>query len=263
MIGVSKRRVSVVLTILVCSLFALQFVSAATVASDIKDFFTSIFNLSAESGASSLVMAKILLFILVALIVYAVSEFVPFLENRGPVAALIAIVVGILSVFFLKSEEIYTVLISYGAFGIAVTIIIPLILVGVISSQLYNKQYILASKLVWIVYLLAIILKFLAADSDQIGTFGLWLFGITIPLALIMAIWSHKIYFFIFKEQIRNASVVGEAEALAEITAKLTELQAEIIAAPSDAAAAPLIAKYDRLAKRSRELGGKARNWRK
>ncbi len=257
--GVSQRGINTFLLVVVFSLLFVQIVSAATILDDIKSGLGNLFNLSVGSEGDNLLVAKILLFVLVALIVYAVSEFVPFLDKRGPVAALIAIVVGILAVFFLKSEEIYTVLTSYGAFGIALTLIIPFILMAVISKRLYEKEYVFASKIIWVIFIVAIIMKYLIADN--IGVFGKTMFYIVLLITLLMLLWEQKLWHFVFVTGIKTARESGQDEALAEVTARLEELRGQITNAPSETVAAPLITRFNRLAKRQRELGGNMKDW--
>ena len=204
-----------------------------------------------------------LLFFLVTLIIFAVSNSVPFLEGQGLFLRwTISIVIGILSTWFLQSTEIYTILQSYTALGITLTLVIPFVFLAVISKQLYDKQYYLTSKLLWVIFLVLICYKFLTADTAQIGQIGTILFIAIAAFALIMAIWENRIYLLMFKQNIRNARDTATAERLAEVTSELEELAERIRTAPSDAVRNPIIQRYNRRVRYQKSLGGNYRLWR-
>lgn len=258
------RYTAVITFTVVVILVSLTLVSAETffeeITNTVRGWFSGITgDIFKVTDAS--VSAQILLFFLVALIVYAVSDHIPFLEQKGWIAALISIVIALLATLYLKSEEIATILQSYGALGIALTIVVPFILIAVISKRLHQKEHMIMAKLLWIVFIVAIAMKFLTAQASEIGTFGKIFSLVAGILALIMLIWENKVYLFLWKEQLKSARDTSQAEALSDVTAQLTELRDKILAAPSEAVAQPLIQKFNRLVKRQNELGGNWKEW--
>ncbi len=250
-------------SVLLISLFA--FVAAQSMwdsaLSNGGSFFKGIFGMVGD--ASEKVVAQWLLFFLVVLIIYAVSSAIPFLgENRHyTIRWLVSIIIGILAIFFLKGEEILTILQTYKTLGVALTVIVPFFVIAVVSKDLQDKQHGILSKFIWILFLGTLIVRYATVDVAEIGDFGKWAFWVTAIGSLIMIIWEGRVYFFLFKQEIRNARETAGAEALAGVTSKLEVIREEIEHAPNEAAAKASIAKYDRLVKRQNELGGNYRSW--
>jgi len=75
----------------------------------------------------SQLFSRFLIFVLVALIVYAVSQALPFFEadNLKWIRGLVAVVVAILATLYLEDFEVTTIVFSYSAFGIALSAIFP------------------------------------------------------------------------------------------------------------------------------------------
>jgi len=150
--------------------------------------------------------AKFLLFLLVALIVFGVSELMPFLggKNKNWISGGIAIVVGILATFYLKDTEIYSILLSYGALGITLTVLIPFMLILFMSVKLREDGYGFFSKVLWLVFGIVLLFRWLFADSSEIGSFGSWMYPITALAVLIMFMWGDKIGKAIQKSKIES-----------------------------------------------------------
>ncbi|MEK6928726.1 MAG: hypothetical protein AABW65_02090 [Nanoarchaeota archaeon] len=244
-------------------LISLSLVSAQSHLKSPGDAIKSVASSVKESLGDSIekdTLTKFLLFFLIALIIYAISDKIPFLEEKSWLSGLISIVIAILATLYLKVEEINTILVSYNALGIAITIIIPFIIIAVISKGLHEKQHHLPAKLLWILFIVALILKYITA-SDSIGAFGQWFSLIAGILALIMLFLEKKIYVFLLIQQIKNARETAKAESLAEITTQLDQLNEKIRNASNEAIAKTLIVKYNRLVKRQNELGGNYGPW--
>lgn len=133
-----------------------------------------------EKLSSSSLFAQFLLFILVALIVYAVLVSIELFRGKEFIVGAVSVVVAILSTFFLKSTEVATILISYGALGITLTGLLPFILIMVIAKQLADAGYEFLNIVLWVVFFVITIIRWLTASSAEIGTFG----GIVYPILL-------------------------------------------------------------------------------
>lgn len=127
------KKLSVVVLL---SLFLVSsFVSAQvleSIADGAKNFYNTIFEpfgqflLGSNTTDGELFFAKLLLFIMLASIVwYALDKFPP---TQGKRSLIISLIVSILSVRYITPEWINTIILPYGAFAIAVTALIPLIL---------------------------------------------------------------------------------------------------------------------------------------
>src|SRR3989344_1955524 len=131
-----KKLGVVVSLVFVLSILAIGFVSAQTIFEQIvttaEQFYDSvlkpfgIFLLGKDSSTGELFFAKLLLFILIASLVwYAADKFPP---THGKRAVLVSAIVSILAVRFITETWVNTIVLPYTAFGIAVTALIPLIL---------------------------------------------------------------------------------------------------------------------------------------
>ena len=190
-----------ILALVFLSLFLISFlagiVSAQTVFDDLKNGISSFLqsnNLKAGTG-----FAQILMFCLITLIIYAIAEFLPFIGDNGLVAFLISAIIGFLSVFYLKNEEIYTILLSYSTLGIVLTSIIPFIVIAVMSKRLFDQGYSWMSRIIWIAFGVVLLVKWLPSSTAQIGQFGEWAYLLTFIGILIMVLFQNWIYFKIFK----------------------------------------------------------------
>lgn len=193
--------------------------------------------------------AQFLLFVLVTLIVFAVMEFVPFVEDRGWIGFGISVVIGILSTAYMKSEEVYSILLSYSAFGIAITSIIPFLLIAVISKKLHEKGHTMFSKVIWIVMGVAITMKYLTADFSQIGAFGAFAYPLTILAIIVMVLFENWIYFRIFKSVVKGEISEANERYVAHLTAKMEKILDELDSA-SPSVRVRLQTEYDELKKK-------------
>jgi len=228
-----KRSLNLLLLSFVMIMFALGFVSAQTIFSDIADSF--------RSGVSGVIspgpgFAQFLLFILVALIIYAIAEELPFVGTKTWVAGAIAVVVGLLSTFFLKSEEVYTILLSYGALGITLTAIIPFVIISVIAKKAHDKDNVLLGKLLWITFFVVTLFKWGLSSSSEIGTFGKWVYPIVLSLVLAMLFFENWIYFRLLKLTLKGESEKAKEFNQAQISAEISRLRRDLIDASPKAA---------------------------
>jgi hypothetical protein len=130
------------LSLLISSIF-INFVAAApsnTPLSDaIGNFFSSIQKVSLdESNKASL--SRVLLILLVVMFVYSISSFIPLLEDSPFIQFSISVIIGILSFLYVSAEDIRLILTNYEALGVALTSIIPLLIILVFTFQLRRKS---------------------------------------------------------------------------------------------------------------------------
>tara|TARA_Y100000034_G_C6868367_1_gene396007 strand:- start:164 stop:889 length:726 start_codon:yes stop_codon:yes gene_type:complete len=182
--------------------FSMQFIVAAeTVGGEILETISvgslefGNFGKMLESFSEGTGFARFLFFMLVTLIVFGIVSFLPFMGERKPVLSFgISVIIGILSTFYLKDTEVYSILMSYGALGITLTVLIPFIIILLMSSKLYEQGYSFFSKVVWIIFGVVLIFRWLSAPTSEIGVFGTWVYPISAIAVLIMFIWDRQIY---------------------------------------------------------------------
>jgi hypothetical protein len=228
-VKMNNKRVIVflVLGIFAVSLFA-GVVSAQTstgssggsaldrIADLLEKLFKKDINVSVKDPADSSWFPKTLMFLLVALIVYSVAQFLPFMGDNEYVKWGISVIVGIMSIFFLDSEQIATILLSYKAMGIVLTGIVPFVVVAVIAKKLNEGEHRWISKFMWIG--LFVVIATLWATAKDIGDFGFWTYLVISIICLGMVFWEKKLWEYLFKKKMEG-SVETEQD-----TQKLTQI---------------------------------------
>ena len=174
--------------------------------------------------ANSPGFAKFLVFILVALIVYGLGDFLPFIGKKPFVNGAIAIVIGLLSTMYLSTQEIYTAILSYNALGVTLTLIIPFFIIGVISLKSFNSGHVFLSRFIWLAYLLVLIGRYLFGDTNQLGTFGLWTYLLLGIAALLLFMFEYPLYRTISKQKLKSDVEKFSKLGKSEKTAKAMQL---------------------------------------
>ncbi|MDO8467507.1 MAG: hypothetical protein Q7S56_00990 [Nanoarchaeota archaeon] len=206
----------------------------------------------------SLSFVRVLIFILVFLIIFSIFEFLPLFGHNIYVKWGISIIVSLLSTMFLSNEEISTVLLSYGALGIALTAIIPFICIAAISKKLHDEEgYAFWGKVLWLGFLVFLVFRWLLAPASQIGDFGKWAFPIVFLLALAMFLWENRIYLILFRQQMRQYADSSREESIANISADLRRMGNRIEDTTDNNVRARLISQYNKKAETLRSFGVK------
>ena len=169
-----KRAFAFFVLGLLSLMFLVQFVevvSAQTQGPDaFRDFFRDgwddiIQSFQTGNGISEQ-LARIIYFVIVALLVYSVSDRIPGMsgQNKGWVRTIISGIIAFLSVAYLTTADIYALLLSYSALGFALGTIIPFFILLIFSydtlanSKISNKF--IQTLLIWVIW----------------GSFGGWTF---------------------------------------------------------------------------------------
>ncbi len=86
-------------------------------------------------------LGKILLATLVVLLVYSIASFVPFISERGEtIQWLFAIIIGALGFLFVSPENIQFIMSNYEALAIALTTILPLLIIIGFSLRIATDE---------------------------------------------------------------------------------------------------------------------------
>lgn len=210
----------------------LCFVVPAVSAESILDKLTSKSGTDISTSFGNLVNSNgfvvFLLFVLVAVIVYSIAEFLPFIGQHGWVAGVISVVIAILATFYLNTEEVQSILLSYGALGIVLTVIVPFFAIAAVSKKSYDSGYPFLSKFIWAAFLIVLSIRFFTVDSDKIGNFGYVMYSLFAAAALAMIIMERWIYFKMFKMAMRGEVDQAKRFYIDDLTVKLERAQAEL-----------------------------------
>ncbi|MCX8159134.1 MAG: hypothetical protein N3D20_02480 [Candidatus Pacearchaeota archaeon] len=112
------------------------------------------FNLSGE-------IIKWLFLILIILLIYSTLAFTNFPPN-AVVRILISIISGALATFLIATEEFLTIIQSYSAMGIALSVFLPIFILGfftLVVATKVNPIGILLQRIIWLVFSLYLFLK--------------------------------------------------------------------------------------------------------
>lgn len=243
------KKVGVVLTALVLIVFLTGFVSAA------QDFVQSFTNLwqqtidiispiaSAFFGSSNVngqaqgdvLFIKVLLFIIILTMIWAVLRTVDFFSENEWVPVIISIAVSLLTVRFLATADwVQTILLPYSALGVAITSFIPLIIYFYFIQKTVGNYDILR-KIAWV--LAAVIFTGIYISRVQevpsfieTGTFNpIYIYPITALISLIL---------FLFDKTIRRAYINAEVKAIgaSDVIGLRADLRRRLAEANSDLA---------------------------
>lgn len=225
------KKGSKILALGILGLFLISFLAGVVSAETVLDSLLNKVGLGSTTTdldfANSPGFAKFLIFVLIALIVYGLGEFLPFLGDKPVINGAVAIIIGILSSLYLSKEEIYTAILSYSSLGITLTLIIPFMIIGVISFKSFNKGHVFLSKFVWVAYLIVLIARYLFGDTTELGSFGLWTYLVLGIAALLMFVFEYPLYQVISTQKLKadeeKFSKLNKTERVAK-AAQLLEL---------------------------------------
>ncbi len=205
-----EKRSNKIFVITILSLFliafSMQFVVAENVGDQLVkavtpgDLDTGAIGDALSSFTESDGFAKFLIFILVTLIIYGISD--SFMEGKSVLRFGVSLIIGILSTFYLANTEVRSILLSYGALGITLSLIIPFVIIVIMGRKLYiDGKISFASKVLWLGFGIILIMRWWTAPTNEIGAFGIIIYPVIALATLIMLIWDRRLYAFFMKEE--------------------------------------------------------------
>jgi len=177
-----------------------------------------------QSGDFSVVIAKYLFLILLALLIYEIAGKVPFL--KGKIARVPAsIIIAFLGTAYLTPKEIYLMLTSYGAMGLILGAIIPFLIIFFFSLELGKKGGVankFIQQAVWLGFGIFLIYKLIQGWSNNyFGALEFWAYILILVGVVIMFLFQKKILKFIFKEELKEVLSEGKSDLAASLTAEI------------------------------------------
>ena len=162
-------------------------------------FFGGLFGEGSFIAGSQVEISRILLMFLVLLVVYSVSDFLPFFpKDKDYIKWLFAGAVAVLSFLFVEGEDIRFILTNYEALGVMLTSIIPLAIILAFTFKLGKKDkrmaYFLNPFLIIGFILYSLVKWFNFVGSDNLKSVYLW-------TAFLGFIWLIGWKWFLIKEE--------------------------------------------------------------
>lgn len=203
----NKRVLTIFVLGLFASLFLVQFASLVAAqtpttqpASSASNFFDPVKDMFAkwQQGQLSVNIAKYLLWVLVALFVYSILDFLPFMKGRDKawIRATVSVVIGFLGIAFLNSSDVYTILASYSALGFVLGAVAPflILLFGSIEVDRHGgiagKVFV---KIVWVAYIIFLVSKLIGGyNTGQVSGGNLIGYLIFLGISIIWVLFAER-----------------------------------------------------------------------
>jgi len=155
-------------------------------------------------------IAKVLFFILIALIIYSISDVIPFISNsNNAIKWGVTLIISFLAIWFLQVGDIILILTSYKALGVAITTVIPLIVLIAFNYKLRSQGSTYAgiiNKITMTLFILYVGFSWLTTDTAFLGQSNLWwIYPVTIIIAFIWLFAEGWIYYRIFLSKERGS----------------------------------------------------------
>ncbi len=177
--------------------------------------------------ANEIILARFLLLFLLASVIWGVSSVMPFFTapwQRG----VLTFIVSILGVRYLNNEFIYAIIMPYGAFAVAVSVLIPFILYTAFVENAFTNS--VARKAAWIVFGVAIL--FLGIYRwDSMGEVK-WFYPVVSLVCLGMIYFDRRINGWFVGMLSESLTAATRAAIVADINDQITWAQTESAKAP-------------------------------
>jgi membrane-bound ClpP family serine protease len=174
--------------------------------------------LGGENWTGFLLFEKLVLFILIASIVYlSISKIPPFKGNNG-VIWIITIAIPLLGVRYLDFNWINAILIQYRVLGIVLTSILPFVIYFLFLEAM---DYGTIRKVGWIFFIVIYYGLWSTTQNDTYSEFYL----LTLILSLILLIFDKTIHRWYMWEKIKSSGKSSVEEAATAIRRKMADAQ--------------------------------------
>lgn len=207
------------------------------------DYTTNVGNF----GYGEILFMKLIIFLILLAVIRTVLDKVPLFKGNTGVITVLAIGISIISVRFMSSSEmLYGVLLPYGAMGIAITTILPVLIFFFFVHN--NGLGASGRRLSWIFFLIVFVTLWINRAND-IGLIGNQIYGWS-TVALIGVIFGDKqIHKYLEIDKLKKMFREDKQDLIADLVVKYKNLEPGIGNPAVDK-------KRDKLEKRILELGG-------
>jgi len=173
---------------------------ASAIFDPVKDMF-----MDWEAGKTSDNIAKYLFWILLTVLIFAVSEFIPFLKGIS-IRWIFSVIVGFLSTAYLTPDEVKMALVSYGAMGLILGAIIPFMIIFFFSYEVGkhpSPAAIVLQYALWVGFGVFLVYKLIMGlIGDQFGWGELIAYGVILLITSAMVFGNKKIRSMLFKAEL-------------------------------------------------------------
>lgn len=185
----------------------------AKLAGKLGEIFDPVADMFAEWGAgdTSKNVAKYALIILLTLLIYSITSVLPFIGDKSDwIKWPFALIVAFLAGAYITPEEVYVILVSYGAMGIVLGTIIPFVILMFFNIELVKKSPEhgkMIADVVWIGFIIFLVYKLIVGWAGGLfGPFDAIVYFIFIGASLVWIFWGHKIIDIMFVSHLKTMS---------------------------------------------------------
>ena len=154
-----------------------------------------------DYSSSEFFFSKILLLILLILVIKAVLEKTPFGEDSR-IRMVLSIVISILAIRFINENDFFeAIFIQYGALGISITTIVPMVIFFYFIHNTRIKTF--GRKVFWAIYGITIIAIWIS-KFNEINEVANWIYGLTIFAVIILIFADKQIHSYLGLSELKS-----------------------------------------------------------
>ena len=188
-----------------------------------QELFTPLFEgLLGTSSYDDFFFAKILMFFLLFIVLFAVMKKVELFEKMKGVGPLIALIISLLAVRYISEEGFFAgILLPYGALGIAVLTFLPFLIYFWFVHKSVKTG--LGRRVAWILY--AIVFVFLwGSRSSDISTESNWIYFTTLIIMFIVFAFDKTFKSYFRTHEIGKFKLAAHEKAIASLQSEYLDL---------------------------------------
>ncbi|MEK6875178.1 MAG: hypothetical protein AABX30_00680 [Nanoarchaeota archaeon] len=170
---------------------------------------------------SDFFFSKILLLILLIIISENILEKTPIGENNKKVSYIVAIIISILAIRFVSQNNFFeSILIPYGALGIAITTFLPIIIFFYFINS--TKIGTFGRKVFWIIYGIILLVIWLSRSSEMPETAN-WIYALSFLSTIIFVLFDRSIHSYFGAEEFNKFLRENSRESIKRERRKIVE----------------------------------------
>lgn len=204
----------------------------------------SFFSFGAFSEGGTFAFAQFLFIILFFMLVYSILTFMPFINTK--VQFPMALIISILGFLYVDAGTIEMLLTNYEAMGIAMTLILPILIVFAFTFRMYQKAYegesekspfyVKLFNMVFLVFFGVFFIRYSFSEEGVIAVARFWSGYALIGIGVAQFLFLYRVFSIVIgkmkkdyakEKRKEKAAEKAEAEELDEIKVKAAEELAE------------------------------------
>jgi len=186
----------------------------------IKQNGASIFGpIFGHDSMDEFLFAKVLLFFLLFSVIFMTLKKIKIFTHNQVIISVVAIIVSILAVRFLKENELVNaILLPYGSLGAAISIYLPLLIFFFFVHTSVESGF--GRKAGWFIYGLVFLVFWMSREYNDMGVAN-WLYGLGFGFAVISLFFDSSIHKYFEMGKFNEAKRLGKNAAIADIIGKI------------------------------------------